>query len=101
MLSFMQKESRYNISMITAKEAIEMSGPTIEEMAQFFDKPIREAAAKKERSVTVYHGQLEDEAYGNTKRWKEFVDYMAKLGFLADLYYYAGQFVDMRITIKW
>lgn len=87
--------------MITAKEAIEISGPSIEEMAEFFDKPIREAAAKKERSVTVYHGQLENEAYGNTKRWKEFVDYMAKLGFLADLYYYAGQFVDMRITIKW
>ena len=87
--------------MITAKEAIEISGPTIEEMAEFFDKPIREAAAKKERSVTVYHGVLENEAYGRTKRWQEFVTYMNKLGFVAELYYHEGQFVDMRITIKW
>lgn len=87
--------------MITAKEARELAGPTIEEMAEFFDKPIREAATKKERSVTVYHGALENEAYSNTKRWKEFVAYMAKLGFVAELYYYEGQFVDMRITIKW
>ena len=87
--------------MITAKEARELAGPTIEEMAEFFDKPIREAAAKKERSVTVYHGILENEAYGSTKRWKEFTDYMSKLGFVVELYYYEGQFVDMRITIKW
>jgi hypothetical protein len=87
--------------MITAKEAIELAGPTIEEMAEFFDKPIRDAAAKKERSVTVYHGSLENEAYSRTNRWKEFVAYMAKLGFVAELYYYEGQFVDMRITIKW
>ena len=88
--------------MITAQEAVEIAGPTIQEMAEFFDKPIREAAAKKERSVTVYHGQLENEAYGRTKRWKEFVAYMAKLGFVADLYYYhESYFIDMRITIKW
>jgi alkylation response protein AidB-like acyl-CoA dehydrogenase len=87
--------------MITAQEAVEIAGATIQEMAEFFDKPIREAAAKKERSVTVYHGQLEKEAYGRTKRWEEFVAYMAKLGFVADFYYYEGQFVDMRITIKW
>ena len=87
--------------MITAKEAKELSGPTIEEMAEFFDKPIREAAAKKQRSVTIYHGQLENEAYSRSKRWKEFVDYMAKLGFVAELYYYECQFVVVGITIKW
>lgn len=87
--------------MITAKEAIELAGPTIEEMAEFFDKPIREAAAKKERSVTVCHGILENEAYNNTNRWREFVSYMLKLGFRAELYYYEGQFVDIRITVKW
>jgi len=87
--------------MITAKEAKELSGPSIEEMAEFFDKFIRQAAEAKERRVTVYHGILENEAYGQTKRWKEFVAYMAKLGFVAELYYDEGQFVDMRITIKW
>jgi hypothetical protein len=87
--------------MITAQEARELSGPSIEEMAEFFDEFIRQAAKAKERTVTVYHGILENEAYGQTKRWKEFVAYMANLGFVAEFYYYEGQFVDMRITIKW
>lgn len=87
--------------MITAKEARELAGPTIEEMCEFFDSHIREAAKNKERSITVFHGQLENEAYGRTKRWKAFQEAMAKLGFVAELYYEERQFVDMRITIKW
>ena len=87
--------------MITAKEARQLAGPTIEEMCEFFDPHIRAAAKKKERTVTVYHGQLEYEAYGQTAVWKKFVEEMNKLGFIAKLYYYEGQFVDMRITINW
>jgi hypothetical protein len=87
--------------MINAKEARELSGPSIEEMAEFFDKFIRQAAEAKERQVTVYHGVLENEAYGQTKRWKEFVAYMKKLGFIAELHYDESCFVDLRITIKW
>ena len=87
--------------MINAQEARQIAGPTIEEMCEFFDPHIRKAAAKKERTVTVYHGQLENEAYGGTAVWEKFVKAMAKHGFVADLYYSEGQFVDMRITIKW
>lgn len=87
--------------MITAQEARALAGPTIEELCEFFDSHIRAAAKKKERSVTVYHGQLENEAYGRTKRWKEFQAAMVKLGFEAELYYEERQFVAMRITIKW
>lgn len=87
--------------MITAKEARQLAGPTIEEMCEFFEPHIRAAAEKKERTVTVYHGQLENEAYGHTAIWKKFVDAMKEYGFTAKLYYYEGQFVDMRITIAW
>lgn len=87
--------------MITAKEAIQIAGPTIEEMANFFDLHIRKAANDKNREVTVYHGTLENEAYGGTKTWKKFVEYMKGLGFTVELYYNEAQFVDMRITVKW
>lgn len=87
--------------MISATEARQISGPTPEEHCQFFDEHIRKAAAEKKREVTVYHGQLENEAYGHTDVWKLFVEAMRKHGFEASLYYYEGQFVDMRITIKW
>jgi len=87
--------------MISAKEARQISGPTIEEMCEFFDPHIRAAAEQKEKSVTVFHGQLENEAYSNTTIWKKFVEEMKKHGFDASLYYYEGQFVVMRITIHW
>jgi hypothetical protein len=85
--------------MITAKEARQLAGPTIEEMCEFFDPHIRAAAENKERTVTVYHGQLENEAYGKTAVWEKFVEEMKKYGFTAELYYYEAQLVD--ITIKW
>jgi hypothetical protein len=87
--------------MITAKEAQQLAGPTVQELCEFFDPYIREAATAKKRSVTVYHGQLENEAYGNTGIWKQFVEAMKGYGFDAELFYYDGQLVDMRITIKW
>lgn len=87
--------------MITAQEARQLAGPTIQEMCEFFDSHIRTAAEKGCREVTVYHGHLEDEAYGNTAVWKRFVAAMAELGFGAKLYYYEGQFVDTKITIYW
>lgn len=87
--------------MITAKEAIQIAGPTIPEMAEFFDPHIRNAAGQKQREVTVFHGSLEYEAYSNTEYWKKFEQYMKNLGFDVSLFYKESQFVDMRITIKW
>jgi len=87
--------------MITAKEAREKSGPTIEEMAEFFEPHIIEAANKKIRTVTVYHGQLENEAYGHTETWRSFCKYMEELGYKAEFHYEERQFVDMRIKISW
>jgi len=87
--------------MITAKEARELSGPTIQEEALSLDPHIRKAAENKERKVLVYHGKLENEAYSNTQRWKDFVKYMQGLGFKVSLHYNESQFVDMRLRIEW
>lgn len=87
--------------MITAQQARELSGPTSEEYALFFEEAIKDAAAKGERQICKYHGQLENEAYSRTKKWGDFVAYMKSLGYDASLYYYEGQFVDMRINISW
>ena len=87
--------------MITAQQARQLSGPTSEEYALFFEEAIKEAAAKGERKICKYHGTLENEAYGRTKRWNDFVEYMKTLGYDVSLYYYEGQFVDMRINVEW
>lgn len=87
--------------MITATEAKQLSGPTIEEMCEFFDQPIREAAKKGARKICIFHGLLENEAYCNTAKWKEFQQAMKELGFATSLHYEERQFVDMRINVSW
>jgi hypothetical protein len=88
--------------MITAKEAAQIAGPTIEELCEFFDPFIRGAAKKGNRTVAVFHGKLENEAYKNTDRWKSFVDQMKKYGYSVQLYYQECSIaVDMRILISW
>lgn len=87
--------------MITAKEAKELSGKTSEEFALDFEEAIKEAAMKGERKICHYHGTLEHEAYSSTKKWKDFVEYMATLGYKVSLHYEERQFVDMRINVSW
>jgi hypothetical protein len=87
--------------MITAQQARELSGPTSEEYALFFEEAIKEAAAKGERKICKYHGTLENAAYSHTKKWTDFVEYMKTLGYSVSLFYEERQFVDMRINISW
>lgn len=88
--------------MITAQEAREISGPSIEELCEFFEPAIRSAADSGERKVFVYHGTLENDAYSCTKRWQDFVAMMRdQYGYTVSLHYEVRQFVDMRIKIEW
>jgi hypothetical protein len=87
--------------MINANEARELSGKTIQELAEDFDEPIRKAAKDGKRSICHYHGTLENEAYSRTEKWDKFVAHMDDLGFTVSLHYEERQFVDMRINVKW
>lgn len=88
-------------NMITAQEARELSGPSSHDYALFFKEKIKEAAKKGERKIVQFHGQLENEAYSNSQKWKDFAVYMLKLGYAVSLHYEERQFVDMRIVISW
>ena len=87
--------------MITAQEARELAGKTNEEFALDFEEDIKKRAGEGGRELLKYHGQLENEAYSNTKKWDGFVAYMGALGYTVELHYEERQFVDMRIKIKW
>jgi len=87
--------------MITAQEARGLSGKTVEEWAEDFEPAIRKAAQDGKRKICHYHGELENEAYSNTDRWKAFVTYMESIGYKVSLYYMESQFVDMRINVSW
>ena len=87
--------------MITAQEARQLSGPSSQDYAFFFEEKIKEAAKSGKRNIIQYHGQLENEAYSNTQKWKDFIAYMAELGYAVSLHYEERQFVDMRIVISW
>ena len=87
--------------MITAKEARNISGKTSEEFALDFEDAIKSAASKGDRSLTKYHGELENEAYRTTAKWKSFVDYMTTLGYTVGFLYEEKHFFNMAIIIRW
>lgn len=87
--------------MITAQEARKLAGKTNEEFALDFEEDIKKRASEGGRELLKYHGELENEAYSHTEKWKGFVAYMLTLGYAVELHYEERQFVDMRVRIKW
>lgn len=86
---------------ITAKEARDLAGPTVEEqVADVFEK-IREAATSGKRRLHL-HGQFW--AYGgyhNKPDWLAAKKLLEDQGFVVTFYYNESQFVDMYTVVEW
>ena len=90
--------------MITAAEARDLAGPTAEEYLKEIEAFIREAATKKQRSVTIrknpYAGWLYNEK-NTPPEAKMAVKKLIDAGYSVTLYYVELQFVDMGLEISW
>lgn len=88
--------------MITAKEARELAGPTVEERVSEVFVAIRAAASSKARSVNLHGDFWEHGGYGKTKEWCDAKKILENQGFVVEFYYNGGgQFVDMYTIVKW
>lgn len=94
--------------MITAKEAREISGPSIteqvEELLQELEKSIKASAERKNRKVTIKREPFAKWALSESNRGevgRQVFDALTDLGYETDTYYYEGQFVDYGLIIRW
>lgn len=88
--------------MITAEEARELAGPTIEEQLAPVFELIRQAATKKKRELRLHSDLWTNGAYTGSPEFKEAKKLLQDQGFVVDFYYNdGGQFADLYTIVKW
>ena len=88
------------MTKITAHEARELAGPTVQERVDAVYPLIRKAAEEKHRHVTL-HDWWANEGYSRTKDYKQACDILCAGGYTVEFFYEERQFVDMYTVVKW
>lgn len=91
--------------MITAEEARELAGPTLEERVEQelerVYKEIKAAAEKKMRSLNLTTEFWTYGGYNYTDAYKECYRQLEKLGYKVKFVYEERQFVNMYTRVEW
>lgn len=88
------------MSKITAQEARELAGPTVQDRVDEVYPLIRKAAEEKKHEVQL-HSWWADAGYSGTKDWKEACEILRKDGYTVEFFYAEYQFVSMYTVVKW
>jgi len=88
------------MTKITAQEARELAGPTVEERVAAVYPLIREAAEKKQRHVAL-HDWWEREGYAGSKDYKQACMILEGDGYKVKFFYEERQFVNMYTLVEW
>jgi len=91
--------------MITAKEARELAGPTLQEQLdeqlEYAYKRIRSAAEQKHRTTNLANEFWCHEGYKQTDLYKKAVKQLEELGYTVKFHYEELQFVNMYTVVEW
>lgn len=88
------------MTRITAQEARELAGPTVQERVDEVYPLIREAAEKGKRSIDL-HGWWADEGYAGSKDYKQACMILEGDGYKVKFVYAEYQFVSMYTVVEW
>lgn len=95
------------MTRLTAKEARELSGKTVDEKIDSLLQTlqIKAKAGKRELRTSWEHGEDSDlwvnGGYSTTKEWTQAKLALEQLGYKVTYYYKESQFVDMYTLIEW
>ena len=88
------------MNKITAKEARELAGPSVQDRVDEVYLLIREAAEKKLRKIYL-HDWWKNQGYGGTKDYKQACAILRADGYTVEFFYEERQFVDMYTIVEW
>lgn len=89
------------MNRITAEEARELAGPTVQDHVETAYKLIRTAAEKKQHHVDLKSDFWASGGYKKDKEYLEAVSILEKDGFRVWFFYEEKQFVDMYTIVEW
>ena len=88
------------MKQITAQEARELAGPTVEERVAAVYPLIREAAENGQRSIAL-HDWWAHEGYSRTVEYKLACEILEGDGYKVSFFYEERQFVNMYTLVEW
>lgn len=86
---------------ITAAEARNLAGPTVQERVDEVYPLIEKAAQEKKRKIALHDDFWVREGYSGTKDYHEAVKLLENDGYKVRFFYEERQFVDMYTTVEW
>jgi hypothetical protein len=89
------------MSKITAQEARQLAGPSVQERVNEVYPLIREAAMKEERMVSLRDSFWVNEGYGRTASYIKACELLKADGYNVKFFYEERQFVDMYTIVSW
>lgn len=89
------------MSKITAAEARNIAGPTVQEVVDAVYPLIKEQAELKRRKLHLHDDFWTHGGYNRTKEWKEAVSLLEADGYKVSFYYMELQFVDLYTVVEW
>lgn len=89
------------MTKITAAQARELAGPTVQERVDAVYPLIEQAAKSKKRGVHLHDDFWTNGGYQQTEDWKAAVELLKKDGYNVRFFYEERQFVDMYTIVEW
>ena len=89
------------MTKITAQEARELAGPTVQEYVDEVYPKIREAATAKKREVLLRDSFWANGGYSKSAEWKQACMILEGEGYIVTFFYAEYQFVDMGTKVEW
>ncbi len=89
------------MTKITAEQARELAGPTVQERVEALYPLIEEAARNKKRSIYLTAEFWARDGYKQTHRWKEAATLLNKDGYKVHFFYEEKTFVNMGTIVEW
>lgn len=89
------------IERMTAAQARELAGPTIDERVDAALVDIRAAAEKNQREIALHGDFWVHGGYNSKPDYKAACAILEKLGYTVTFFYEERQFVNMYTVVKW
>jgi hypothetical protein len=89
------------MSRITAAEARQLAGPSVQERVDEVYPLIRKAATNKQREVGLFGQFWVNEGYDRTEAYVEACDLLRADGFTVEFFYEERAYVSMYTLVKW
>lgn len=89
------------MSRITAQEARELAGPSVQEQVDLVYPKIREAAEKGARVIHLHDSFWVHDGYSRTDAYNQACMILEGDGYKVRFFYEERQFVDMYTIVEW